>query len=254
MRTIPSDYNVYRLSGTEFRDYFVKASLALFICGYVFYGSFVAAVAAGALSFLGLKRYKKLLADKRKRELRAQFKDLLYSVSSSVSSGRHLNEALEDSERAVSLIHGSDSILAAEIHNMCRVMRDTNCSEDEVLTDLSRRSGVREISDFTDVCLSCKYSGGDLPRMISKAVYLLTQNIELEKEKDVLLFQKELESRILAVMPVAVTALINLSSGDYLAAMYTTFTGRIIMTAAMTGTVGSFLWSSRMIHSEVQGI
>ena len=77
--------------------------------------------------------------------------------------------------------------------------------------------------------------------MISKAVDLLTQNIELQKEKDLMLMQKKLESRILAVMPVAVTALINLASSDYLETMYTTFTGRIIMTIALAGTVGSFL-------------
>lgn len=252
--TVPTDYNIYRLSQTEWRDYFLKAFLALFLCGYVFYGSIAAAVITGSLSLLGVKTYQKYLADQRKSDLRLQFKDLLYSVSSSVSSGRHLNEALEDSERAVSLIYGSDSILSREIRNMCRVMKETNCTEDVVLTDLARRSGVKEISDFTDVCLTCKYSGGDLTKMISKAVYLLTQNIELQKEKDVMLSQKNTESRILAVMPVAVTAMINLTSGDYLTAMYTTVTGRVIMTAAMAGTVGSFLWSSWMIHAEVKGI
>ena len=252
--SVPSDYSVYNLSKAELRDYFLKAFSALFICGYVFYGSFIAALTAGTLSAAGLKAYRKALADRRKSELRVQFKDLLYSVSSSVSSGRHLNEALEDSESAVELIHGYDSILAAEIRNMCRIMRDTNCGEDVVLTDLSKRSGIQEIADFTDVCLTCKYSGGDLTRMISKAVYLLTQNIELQKEKDVMLSQKKLESRILAVMPVAVTAMINLTSGDYLSMMYTTFTGRVIMTVALAGTVGSFLWSSHMINGEVKGI
>lgn len=249
--TVPADYNAYHLSVIELRDYFVKTTLALFICGYVFYGNLIAGLVAASFSVAGVRAYKKTLADKRKSELRIQFKDLLYSVSSSIASGRHLNEALEDSESAVSLIHGHDSILAVEIRNMSRVMKDTNCSEDVVLTDLSRRSGIREISDFTDVCLTCKYSGGDLTRMISKAVYLLTQNIELQKEKDLMLMQKKLESRILAVMPVAVTALINLASSDYLETMYTTFTGRIIMTIALAGTVGSFLWSSWMIHADV---
>ena len=252
--TVPSDYSVYHLSKAELRNYFMKSFLSLFICGYVFYGNIIAAMIAGALSVSGLKTYRKTLAARRRSELRVQFKDLLYSVSSSVSSGRHLNEALEDSEGAVALIHGRESILAVEIRNMCRVMRDTNCSEDVVLTDLSKRSGIREIADFTDVCLTCKYSGGDLTKMISKAVYLLTQNIELQKEKDVMLSQKKLESKILAVMPVAVTALINLASSDYLAMMYTTFTGRVIMTIALAGTAGSFLWSSRMINAEVKGI
>lgn len=249
---VPADYSSYVLSGEEKRNYFIKAVLSLFICGYVFYGNIFAAVAAGALSLAGLKTYKKALAEKRRGRLRNEFKDMLYSVSSSVSSGRHLNEAIEEAESAVALIHGSDSILAAEIRNMIRVMKETNCSEDTVLIDLSRRAGIREISDFTDVCLTCKYSGGDLTKMIGKAVYLLTQNIELQKEKEMLLSQKKLECRILAVMPVAITAFINIASADYLTMMYTTLAGRLIMTVAMAATVGSFLWSSRMINSSVQ--
>ncbi|MGI6206507.1 MAG: type II secretion system F family protein [Anaerovoracaceae bacterium] len=187
-------------------------------------------------------------------ELRIQFKDMLYSISSSVSSGRHLKEAIIDAEAPAALIHGGDSMIVREIRNMKRIMTETNCSEDVVFTDLAKRSKIREIADFTDVCITCKYTGGDLTAMIDKAVLLLGENIELQREKDVMLSQKKLESKILVVMPVALTALVNLCSADYLAVMYQTFLGRIIMTAAFLGTAGSYLWSSRMINAQVSEI
>lgn len=207
-----------------------------------------------ALSVFGLKSYKKMLAGKRKMELRIQFKDMLYAVSSSVSSGRHLNDAISEAEDSVTLIHGSDSIMTREIRNMKKIMKETNCSEDVVLTDLANRSNIREIASFTDVCITCKYTGGDLTAMIGKAVSLLTENIELQREKDVMLSQKKLESRILVVMPVALTAMINIASADYLSVMYTTIEGRLIMTAALLGTAGSFIWSSRMTDAQVSEI
>ena len=205
-------------------------------------------------SAAGLKGYSRTLADRRKMELRIQFKDMLYSISSSVSSGRHLKEAIIDAEAPAALIHGGDSIIVREIRNMKRIMTETNCSEDVVLTDLAKRSKIREIADFTDVCITCKYTGGDLTAMIDKAVLLLGENIELQREKDVMLSQKKLESKILVVMPVALTALVNLCSADYLAVMYQTFLGRIIMTAAFLGTAGSYLWSSRMMNAQVSEI
>lgn len=146
----------------------------MFICGFVFYKSIIAAVCVMAFSAAGVRAYRRSLAEKRKMQLRAEFKDFLYSVSSSVSSGRHLNEAIGDAEHSVSLIHGSDSLMTREIRNMKRIMTETNCSEDVVLTDLAKRSKIREIADFSDVCITCKYTGGDLTRMIGKAVYLLT--------------------------------------------------------------------------------
>ncbi len=243
---------MYRLSRRERRDYFLKSFLVLFLCGYVFYGNFIVASLSGLLSVAGLPAYRKSLVEKRRNELKLEFKDLLYSVSSSVSSGRHLNEALADSEASVSLIHGEDSILSREIRNMCRIMRETHCGEEEVLQDFSTRAGVREITDFTDVCIICKYTGGDLVKMIEKAVALITQNIELQKEKEVMLSQKKLESKILAAMPIVVTGIINITSPDYLEVMYTTLAGRLIMTAAMLGTLASYLWSMKMIRSDVQ--
>ena len=114
---IPEDYNIYRLSGKEVRDYFLSVGGILAACGYLYYGNLAAAIFAGFMSIFGVKVYKRILADKRKRELRNQFKDMLYSISSSISSGRHFGEAVADSEKTVVLIYGKDSILAKEIRN-----------------------------------------------------------------------------------------------------------------------------------------
>ncbi len=239
------------MSAAELRRYLAIAFGLLFICGFVFYSSFIIGILIGSLSLLGIPIYSKSLAENRKTQLTVQFKDMLYSISSSITSGRHLSEAIRDSEKAIVLIYGENSILANEIKNMCRIMEETNCSEETVLADLAKRSHVNEISDFADICVTCRTTGGDMNRMIYKAVFMITQNIELQKEKDVLLSQKKLESRILAAMPIMVTGFINMSSPDYMETMYTTFSGRVIMSAAFAGTIISFLWSMKMINSRV---
>lgn len=243
---IPADYDVYKMSKSELRDYFLTTVPLLVLCGYVFYGGWMIPLITGCLSIFGLRRYRKALAEKQKNLLRGQFKDMLYSVASSVTSGRHLGEALMESERTVALIHGQESILAREIRNMVRIMQETNCSEETVLIDLASRSHLTEISDFTDVCITCRKTGGDLSRMIYKAVDILTDNIDLQKEKEVLLSQKKLESNLLAAMPVAVTGLVKISSSGYLDLMYTTLTGRVLMTIAFATTAFSWLWSRRL--------
>ncbi len=249
---VPSSYDQYTFSAKELRGYFLKCYCVLFVCAYVFYRNFPVALAAGVFSAAGLGIFRKSLIDERKNSVRAQFKDMLYSISSSITSGRHLKEAIEESLETVVLIHGEQAVLATEIRNMCRLMRETNCTAETALQDLADRSGIKEIADFTDVCVICQYTGGDLADMIAKAVMLLTQNIELQREKDVMLSQKKLECKILALMPVLVTALINLTAADYLAVMYTTLIGRFIMTMALFVNAGSFLWSMKMIGSRVQ--
>lgn len=249
---LPADYNIYRLSPGELKNYLILTGMILFISGYVFYQNAVFSGLMSLCSIFGLPWYRRMLADRRKNELRLEFKDMLYSVASSVTAGRYLPEAIEESYNAVSVIHGENSILAKEIANMVRQMKDANSSDEAVLTDLAIRSNVQELMDFTDVCLTCRKTGGDLGRMMIRAVSLLTQNIEIQKEKEVLMAQKKLESRILAVMPVAVTGFIDLSSNDYLTVMYTTAAGRILMTVAFIGTAFSFLWSMKLTYTEGQ--
>jgi tight adherence protein B len=249
---LPESYDVYKLSHSELKKYFTVTLLLLFCLGYVFYKSMLVSFIMCMLSFGGLPYYRRVLADKRKNTLRLQFKDMLYSISSSVTAGRYLPEAIEESYHAVTLIHGENSILSREIKNMVRQMKEANSSDEVVLTDLSERSGVREITDFTDVCLTCRKTGGDLSKMIYRAVTILSQNIEIQKEKEVLMAQKKVESRILAAMPVIVTGFINMSSSDYLESMYTTFIGRCLMTIAFAGTVFSFLWSMKLTYTEGQ--
>ena len=252
MRLLPENYDIYRLSGSELQNYFTITVLVIFCTGYVFYRSVPAALVMCLLSVTGLPHYRSMLADRRKNMLRLQFKDMLYSVSSSVTAGRYLPEAIEESYDAVSLIHGSDSILAIEIKNMVRQMNEANSSDETVLRSLAERSRIREITDFSDACSTCRRTGGDLNRMIQRSAELLSHNIEIQKEKEVLMAQKKLESRLLAGMPVAVTGLINLSSSDYLDVMYDTALGRILMTAAFAGTVFSFLYSMKMTYTEGQ--
>jgi len=249
---LPQDYNLYRLSRREVENYLVLTGILLFVSGYVFYQSLIFSAFMSMTSIAGLPWYRRMLADRRKNELRIQFKDMLYSVASSVTAGRYLPEAIEESYSAVSMIHGENSILAREIENMVRQMKEANSSDEAVLTDLAVRSNVRELMDFSDVCLTCRKTGGDLSRMIIRAVALLSQNIDIQKEKEVLMAQKKLESRILAAMPVVVTGFINLSSNDYLEVMYTTAAGRILMTAAFAGTAFSFLWSMKLTYTEGQ--
>ncbi len=244
---IPEDYNRYKLSARERRDYLLVSMSVLAICGYLYFASWTVAGVMAASALLGIPMYKRSLAEKRKKILRNQFKDMLYSISSSISSGRHFGEALADSESSVTMIYGDDCLLAREIRNMKRIMRETNCSEENVLKDLAERSHVREIIDFNDSCAACRTTGGNLNSMVMKAVNVLTQSIELEKEKEVLLSEKRLESKILSLMPVIVIALINLMSSDYLEAMYTTAMGRLVMAMSFGLTAGSALWCMRLM-------
>ncbi len=244
---VRADYDNYVMGGRERRRVLLAGILGSVVCGYLYFHSYAAGAVTALCSIFLLPVYKRMKADAGKNDLRLQFRDFLYSVSASVNTGRSLEEAMEDAYGMLIMIYGEKSCMAEELKRMIHVIRDTNCSAEPLLRDLAERSHIHEISEFVDVCVTCRRTGGDLASLIAKASDIITQNIELTREKHVLLSQKRLESRILALMPPAVIFLINMSSSDYLSLMYTTAEGRLIMGISLLGTAGSFLWSFRLI-------
>lgn len=241
------NYDEYEMESRERNRILLLSVLFSGLCGYLYFHSAAAVVIFIFASFPVLPVYKKFRAESQKQELRMQFRDFLYSVSASVSTGRNLEEAVEDACEPLMLIYEGNAPVVRELSHMTRVIRDTNGSAEVLLKDLANRSHIEEIGEFVDVCAVCRKTGGDLSSLIGKASEILTQNIELRNEKHMLLSQKKLESRILALMPPAVILLINLSSPDYLEMMYSTLEGKMIMAVSFAATLGSFLWSFRLI-------
>ena len=241
------NYDEYEMESRERNRILLLSVLFSGLCGYLYFRSAAAVVIFIFASFPVLPVYKKFRAESQKQELRMQFRDFLYSVSASVSTGRNLEEAVEDACEPLMLIYEGNAPVVRELSHMTRVIRDTNGSAEVLLKDLANRSHIEEIGEFVDVCAVCRKTGGDLSSLIGKASEILTQNIELRNEKHMLLSQKKLESRILALMPPAVILLINLSSPDYLEMMYSTLEGKMIMAVSFAATLGSFLWSFRLI-------
>ena len=103
------------------------------------------------------------------------------------------------------------------------------------------------------MCIICRKTGGDLAGAVYRSVQQLCENIDLKREKDVLMSQKKLESKILAVMPGLIIALIRLSSSGYLNVMYETLTGRLLMTAALAANAGSYLWCLKLTRDDNYG-
>lgn len=71
-----------------------------------------------------------------------------------------------------------------------------------------------------------------MEKAIRKAVAILIDRIELEREIRTLTAQKRMEFIILIAMPPVMILFLRVTSGQYLAVMYETSAGRVLMTMA----------------------
>lgn len=244
------DYSEYRLSRRELIQFLLAGYLCLFLVFFLFFHSLILSAAAGALIRLALPAYRSHLAEKRRRKLNEQFKDLLYSLSASITAGRQMEEALIEAEENLTAMYPAHAPIIRELKHMKRGIVENNESDRVLLADFARRSGCEDINSFVQVYLTCRSMGGDIERIISHTVNIMTDKIEISAQIAVLTAQKKLEGRIISLMPLAMLGALNLLSPAYIDVLYTTAAGRLIMGICLAATLAGIRMMEKLTDVE----
>lgn len=245
------DYNEYELSKKE--EVLFALCLLLFFggCGFIFYASFLPAFLA-PLFYRPMKvAYRQAAAEKRKNQLLMEFRDFLYSLSSSFASGRHMQEAMEEGMESLHEIYSEKGILENEISQMLAKIRETGEADIDLWNDFAKRSHLEDIQDFTAVYGACRKTGGSLVLAVNKAAAVIGEKISIEREIKLMASQKKLEGRMITALPVIIVLFLQIMSPEYLEVMYTTFAGRILMTMALVLAMGAYVVIEKITRIEV---
>lgn len=229
------DYSEYLFKGKELQGFYIRCGTALFAVGFLFYKNLILAAFVALLSLPLKGVFQRYAAEKRREELTAQFRDLLYSLSASVSAGRQLQTAFGEAREQLYICYGGDALLYREVDYMVRSVEESHDSLDALLQDFAVRSKIPEVKQFVHICEICRKTGGNMEQVIGKTAEVLMQKIAARRELEMLTAQKRMEARLLTVMPIAMVLLLNLLSPDYLSALYEGVEGRLVMTAALAG-------------------
>lgn len=244
------DYRRYKLNKKERLKFMTVSYTACAFLGYMFYKNLVISLAVGIMCIFTEKFYCEYLVEKRNEKLMYEFKDLMYSLSSSVAAGRYMNEALQEGEANIKMIYGEDSILAKELELMNRSISHSRASTEDVLEDFAERSANEDIKNFVEVFCICKETGSDLQKVISSTVSVILDKMQMQKEIKTMMAQKQFEARIVSVMPVGIIVFLNMISPEYLAPLYEGILGRLIMTFALAGFAAAAIWMFKLTGAE----
>jgi tight adherence protein B len=246
------DYGVYEMTAKETRDYYVVAVVILMLVGQVFYQSLVCS-ALLALSSVPCKRlYERRLAEKRRTALGLSFRDLLYSLSASFSTGRQMPEALKEGLDAMRLIYPDDAPIVRELEYMTARLIKGRDDEEATLRDFADRSGNDDIRNFVGAYFICRTTGGDMEAMVVKTAGVIIDKIEIQKELKTLTAQKRMESNILLLLPAVMLLFLQLLSPDYVAPLYSGISGWLVMTAALGLTALAYAWCLSLTNFEAR--
>lgn len=241
-------YDTYELDKNEKKKFLLVAGISFMAIGYVFYHSLILSLIFLVLLFPGLKWYQELHIEGQKKALKEQFRDMLYSLSASLSAGRQMAESLKEAEENLRLIYKPDTLLVVELSYMVKRIFESRESEEELLKDFAKRTTIEDIVLFVDTYYTCRTVGGDSVKVVLKTSEILLDKMTIEKEINTLTAQKRFEAKLLMAIPFCIILFLQMASPDYFNVMFEHMAGRLLMTFALIGIGISYYLSIKLVR------
>jgi len=218
--------------------------------GYFFYGSPKFAILLSPLAVVLLRRKRRTLCKGRKRELLAQFKDMLTALNHSLQAGYSLENALSETYRDMLYFYREDSLIVRELAYIRAGLRNGRTAE-EMLTDLGERSNAEDILDFANVLAIGKKSGGNMNEIIGSGVSVIEEKIEIKQEIQTLLSARKLEARIMSGIPFFIILYIGSTSKGYFDSLYRTWGGHLLMSVCLIVYLAAVYLCEKIVEIDV---
>ena len=246
-----TDLRTYRLSRTENMIIIIATIAAGFIVSYLMYRNIVFTVVVLPLIPRIRDIVRTELCERRKSRYINEFRDFLFMISTSIGSGRSMKDAIGESIAPLRSIHGENSVLAGELDKAYERM-EVGCENDvAVLMDMAAASGIEDVYDFVTIYSICKTTGASLITALARAANVIIDKLTIEKEIDELVRRKKNEGMIIFIMPVLVIIFLNVCAPDYIAPLYETAAGRLIMTAVTASSVGIYSMIQKIVKVDI---
>ncbi|MEK8128582.1 type II secretion system F family protein [Paenibacillus filicis] len=184
----------------------------------------------GGLLFPAMLR--KSLLERRKAQLKIQFKQLLSTVSTSLGAGKSIESAFREAMQDLRLLYPDPSTMIIRELEILNRRLDNGESIESALLGFAQRAGLDEIGQFADVFVICKRTGGSLVQVVRRTSMLIQEKLDIEQDLAVTLAQKKFEARLLSVAPVFFVATMAWTAPDYMEPLYEG-AGRFVMTGAL---------------------
>ncbi|MCA0757409.1 type II secretion system F family protein [Paenibacillus sp. N4] len=227
-----TDYGAYALSRWEFAASGTSGALLFFVSAYLFYHSAAVSCAAAALGIIVPRFRRKQQIERRRERLKLQFKEALFSLTSSLAAGRSLENAFLAAIDDLRLLYPDPRTELLLELQIIRFRLDNAEPLESALRSLADRAQIEEMTQFTDALAACKRSGGDLVEVMKRTSAILGEKLDTEQEISVMIAQKKFEGRIMMAVPFVFLAFLGLAAPDYMAPLYGG-AGYLLLTAAL---------------------
>lgn len=261
------NYKVYYMKPMEKVLYFVLAFVVGAAVGYLFYGgigkdefgqattlthildiviSSIVGIAAGIM-YLPIRT--KQILNKKRNDLKLQFRELLDALSTSLGSGKNVMDAFKSAYDDLSIIYSEEASIIQELSVIIDGIHN-NVDVEKSLMDFGLRSGIEDIESFANVFETCYRKGGNIKDVIKNTQQIITEKMEVEMEIQTVVAASSNEQMIMTVLPIGLIAIIKMMSPEF-AGNFVTPVGLIATTIAIVMFVAAYFVGKKILAIKI---
>ena len=224
----------------------VEIVILLLFFAFFFYRTFF-------LSPIGLMIAKQKIKKQKKRkqeQLRSQFKDAIMGISANLRAGYAVENAFRESVHEMQQLYGKEAEIYKALYVIVQGMSN-NVSLEVLLKYYAEQTRVEEIQEFADVFGIAKKTGGNLTEIIGETANAIGEKIEVNKEIQVVLAEKQLEQKVMNVIPFGIVLYIMLVSEGYFDVLYHSTLGIGVMTVCLILYFVAYFWGQKLVEIQL---
>ena len=198
---------------------------------WLFYNRIVCMIFLSPFLFLWMRRQRTRREYKKKEILRKEFREMMLSIGNSLSAGYSIENSLKTAKNDL-LMYQENSMLAKEL-------------------DMAERVDLEELYQFAQIVSIAKRSGGNLIEITTNTIEHLSQTIQIKEEIETMTAAKQMEKRIMTMMPYFILFYVRTANPGYFDILYKSFAGMIVVTISLICLWIADSWAERVIEIEV---
>lgn len=193
--------------------------------------------------------YLERAINKQKNKIKTQFRDMLESLSASLSTGSNVNYAFESALNDLKLQYSDDDFIVIEMKEILDGIAQ-NISIEAMVRNFGDRSGNDDIKSFANIFEVCHRKGGDMKVVIRRTNSVISNKIAIEDEIETKLTSNKLQHNAMSIAPIAIVAMLRLTSPS-LAENFSTPLGIVMNIVAIAVFIGAYKYGQKIVNIKV---
>lgn len=224
----------------------VKSAFVLFL----FYRSFLIVIIVSVIyGIFNRKNEAKKRERREKEKMRTCFREVMLDMASSLTTGYSVENAWKGATANLEMLYGGQDLLCVEMKKVCARL-ECSIPLEQALADFAERTDVDDIVNFAEVFGTAKRTGGNLIEVTKNTARSIGERIEVKREIGAMLAGKQMEGKVMNMIPLVMIMYFWLCSPGFLNCLYTN-SGHIVMTVFLVIYMMAFKWSERIGDIEV---